>query len=278
MAGFPEVQLARKFTGFVLGLSLLTAALMPDPAAAQYKGTIRDVACTLRLTDYTAPMQRFVVTEVLEIEFDYPDASKEIFWRGEMRNRVRHDFFRAVKEQQPELGPFPDSGYVDCTFYSRPDWAAQHVREMKTRPGYIAAKWDGKPLTAPLKPAMAHTKPTKPTVAPVKAKQPELFLVVRSADEWSATKDASAADLAKANASYQQQRARQDAEYARVARENADRQAAYKAQVAKQQADYKAMIASREAETARIRAEWAEQAARCKAGDKKACVSKASQR
>lgn len=278
MAGFQEVQLARKFTGFVLGLSLLTAALMPDPAAAQYKGTIRDVVCTLRLTDYTAPMQRFVVTEVLEIEFDYPDASKENFWRGEMRNHVRHDFFRAVKEQQPELGPFPDSGYVDCTFYSRPDWAARHVREIKTKPGYIAAKWDGKPLTAPLKPVKAQPKTTKPPLAPVKAKQPELFLVVRRADEWSATKDASAADLAKANASYQQQRARQEAEYARVARENANRQAAYKAQVAKQQADYKAMIAAREAQAAQARAEWEARVARCKAGDKKSCASQAIER
>jgi len=81
------------------------------------------------------------------------------------------------------------------------------------------------------------------------------------------------ADLATARKLYAEQIARQQAEYQRVADENARRQAAYQAALAQQQAEYRAKLAAQEAETARIRAEWAAKAARCKAGDHSACAA-----
>lgn len=84
------------------------------------------------------------------------------------------------------------------------------------------------------------------------------------------------ADLATVNRLYAEQVARQQAEYQRVADENARRQAAYQAKLAQQQAEYRAKVAAQEAETARIRAEWQARVARCKAGDLSACASEAT--
>lgn len=86
------------------------------------------------------------------------------------------------------------------------------------------------------------------------------------------------ADRAVAKASYDRQRARDEAEYRRVADENARRQAAYRAQIARQQGEYRAMLAAREAEAARVRADWEARVARCKAGEKKFCASQAVER
>lgn len=136
------------------------------------------------------------------------------------------------------------------------------VAEIDFNIDYTAGEPDGR---APRAPGVYVTLPQ--TTPPKPVSDQELRFRQRDAEEQS-----------RAKASYEQQRARQEAEYARVARENARRQAAYKAQIAKQQADYKAMLAAREAQAAKARAEWEARVARCKAGDKKSCGGQATER
>lgn len=119
---------------------------------------------------------------------------------------------------------------------------------------------------------------SEPASTPVAEKAPPPPPAAKSIVQPGESIEERKANERRAVALYEQQRARQEAEYARVARENARRQAAYKAQIAKQQADYKAMLAAREAQAAKARAEWEARVARCKAGDKKSCGGQATER
>lgn len=286
-----------RYLGKVAVLGLLMATMTaPDPATAQYKGTIQNVVCTLRLTDFTAPTQRFATTEVLGAEFEYSNPADENFVRTRSKSTIIHNFYAAVQRQQPEIGPFPDSGYADCTFFGdNASRAADHVREMKSRPGYIPAIWDGRSLAAQPKPATAaKPAPVKPvpvvkpkTAAPAKPNLPPGTIVYslpdpNSAPTTAAQREQEAAERARTQSLNAEQlrraQAAKQAEEDRLARITAERQAAHRAQIERQQAEYRAKLAAQEAETARIRAEWAERAARCKAGDKKACASSAAER
>lgn len=86
------------------------------------------------------------------------------------------------------------------------------------------------------------------------------------------------ADERQELASYAAQRARDQREMDRVARINAERQAAHRAAVERLQAEHRARKAAADAQYAAARAEWAAQVARCQAGEKKSCGSRAVER
>ncbi len=89
------------------------------------------------------------------------------------------------------------------------------------------------------------------------------------------------ADRIEAQAMYDLQKQRDQAEADRVAKTNLDRKTDYELYLARQQAEHdakmaawRADVARREAEAARVRADWEARVARCKAGDRSACAPK----
>ncbi|MEG3179268.1 hypothetical protein [Sphingomonas sp. LT1P40] len=80
------------------------------------------------------------------------------------------------------------------------------------------------------------------------------------------------ADRIEAQAMYDRQRQRDQAEADRVAKTNLDRQSDYDLYVARQKADYEAKMAQWRADNARREADYQARVARCLAGDRTACA------
>ncbi len=80
------------------------------------------------------------------------------------------------------------------------------------------------------------------------------------------------ADRIEAQAMYDRQKQRDQAEADRVAKTNLERKTDYELYIARQRAEHEAKMAKWRADVARQKAEYEAQVARCRAGDKTACA------